>query len=161
MDAAAVIESQSLTINAPFDGVVITAAPANLAGRNVGQGDELLKVAKVNPPAIRIFVPGPELNRVHPGDLVAIDTQAAFHPVRLRLAPMDGEAFALPEGILHSQQYKGIELPTFYASRIQLDSSVADLRPGMVGRAKIFDRRRSIMERMFVSVHNLIRSHVW
>jgi hypothetical protein len=81
--------------------------------------------------------------------------------VRLRLAPLDGETFALPDGILHSQQFKGFELPVFYASRIQLKSSVPDLRPGMAGRAKIFDRKRSIMERIFVSMRNLVRSHVW
>lgn len=161
MDAASLTESASLTINAPFDGVVMTTTPENLAGKSVGQGEELLRLAKVDPPVIRIFVPAPELNRVHPGDLVAIDTHATFQPVKLRLAPLDGEAFALPDGILHSQQYKGFELPAFYASRIQLASSVADLRPGMAGRAKIFDRRRSIIERMLVSAHNLVRSHVW
>jgi putative peptide zinc metalloprotease protein len=161
MSAAAVNESSSLTVEAPFDGVVMTTAPGNLAGQHVGQGEELLKVARVDPPIIRIFVPAPELNRVHPGDLVAIDTHATFHMVRLRLAPLDGETFALPDGILHSQQFKGFELPVFYASRIQLKSSVPDLRPGMAGRAKIFDRKRSIMERIFVSMRNLVRSHVW
>jgi putative peptide zinc metalloprotease protein len=161
MDAAALTERGSLTIDAPFDGVVMTTAPENLTGKSVGQGEELLRVAKVDPPVIRIFVPAPDLNRVHPGDLVAIDTHATFQPVRLRLAPLDGEAFALPAGILHSQQYKGFELPAFYAARIQLASFVADLRPGMVGRAKIFDRRRSVIERMFLSARNLVRSHVW
>ena len=161
MSAAAVNESSSLTVEAPFDGVVMTTAPGNLAGQHVGQGEELLKVAKVDPPIIRIFVPAPELNRVHPGDLVAIDTHATFQPVRLRLAPLDGQTFALPDGILHSQQFKGFELPAFYASRIQLKSSVPDLRPGMAGRAKIFDQKRSIMERIFVSMRDLVRSHVW
>jgi putative peptide zinc metalloprotease protein len=161
MNAAAFAESKLLIIEAPFDGVVMTNAPENLTGKSVGQGEELLRVARVDPPSIRIFVPAPALNRVHPGDLVAIDTHAAFLPVRLRLAPLDGEAFALPEGILHSQQYKGFELPSFYASRIQLEESVADLKPGMAGRAKIFDQRRSVMERAFVGMRNLVRSHVW
>lgn len=161
MSAAAVTESSSLTVDAPFDGVVITTAPENLIGKSVGQGEELLRIAKVNPVVVRIFVPAPELNRVHPGDLVALDTHATFLPVRLRLAPLDGESFTLPDGILHSQQYKGFELPTFYATRVQLAASNADLRVGMVGRAKIFDKRRSIAERMLVSARNLVKSHVW
>ena len=161
MHAAALTENESLTINAPFDGIVMTTAPENLAGKSVGHGEELLRVAKIGPPVVRIFVPAPELNRVHPGDLVAIDTHATFQPVKLRLAPLDGEAFALPDGILHSQQYKGFELPAFYAARIYLATSVPDLRPGMAGRAKIFDKRRSIVERALLSTHNLVRSHVW
>jgi putative peptide zinc metalloprotease protein len=161
MDAAAVTESASLTIDAPFDGVVMTTAPENLTGKRVGQGEELLRVAKVDPPMIRVFVPAPELDRVHAGDLVALDTHATFQPVRLRLAPLDGEAFALPDGILHSQQYKGFELPTSYAARIQIDGPAPDLRVGMAGRAKIFDQRRSIAGRFLVSARNLVKSHVW
>jgi putative peptide zinc metalloprotease protein len=161
MDAAAVTESGSLTIDAPFDGVVMTTAPENLTGRSVGQGEELIRVAKVSPPVIRVFVPAPELNRVHAGDLVALDTHATFVPVRLRLAPLDGQTSALPDGILHSQQYKGFELPAFYAARIYLATSVPDLRPGMAGRAKIFDKRLSVVERALVSARNLVRSHVW
>ena len=160
MHNAALTESESLTINAPFDGIVMTPEPENLAGKSVGRGEELLRVAKASP-VVRIFVPAPELNRVHPGDLVAIDTHAAFQPINLRLAPLDGETFALPDGILHSQQYKGFELPAFYAARIRLETPVADLKPGMAGRAKIFDKRRSIAERALISARNLVRSHVW
>jgi putative peptide zinc metalloprotease protein len=161
MNAAAFTESESLTIKAPFDGVVVTTAPQNLAGERVGQGEELLKVGRIDRPIIRIFVPAPELDRVHPGDLVALDTHATFQPVMLRLAPLDSEAFALPDGILHSQQYKGFELPTFYAARIQIDGPAPDLRMGMAGRAKIFDQRRSIAGRLLVSLRNLVKSHVW
>lgn len=161
MDAAAVTESGSLTIDAPFDGIVMTTAPENLTGKSVGQGEEVLRIAKVDPPVIRIFVPASDLNRVHPGDLVALDTQASFQPIRLRLAPLDGETFVLPDGILHSQQYKGFELPTFYAAHIYLATSVPELRPGMAGRAKIFDKRRSLAERMVFSLRNLVWSHVW
>jgi hypothetical protein len=161
MDGAVATESKSLTIQAPFDGLVMTSSPENLIGKNVGQGEELLSVAKVSPLAIRIFVPAPELNRVHAGDLAALNTKATFREVRLRLSTLDGEAFMLPEGIVPTQEYKGIEMPTFYAARIQLDGAVADLRPGMVGRALIFDRRRSVADRIYESARDLVRSYFW
>lgn len=161
MNNAALTENRSLNVTAPFDGVVMTDSPEDLTGANVGQGQELLRIAKVDPPVIRVFVPAPDLNRVHPGDLVALDTQGKFEPVRLRLAPLDGETLPLPDGILHSQQYKGFELPNFYVSRIQLEASATGLKPGMAGRAKIFDRRRSIMGRIYASARDLVRSHVW
>jgi putative peptide zinc metalloprotease protein len=160
MNAAASNESKSLIVNAPFDGIVMTSSPGNLTGENVGQGEELLKVAKVNPPTIRIFVPVSALDRVQMGDLVACDTKGAFRHLKLRLTALDGAAVPLPEGILPAQQYIGIQMPTFYEARIASGSG-ADLRPGTTGRAIIFGRRRSVLERVYDSLRDLARSYVW
>jgi hypothetical protein len=161
MNAAAISESKSLIVNAPFDGIVMTSSPGNLTGKNVGQGEELLKVAKVHPPTIRIFVPVSGLDRVQAGDLVACDTKAAFRHLQFPLTALDGEAVLLPEGILPAQQYIGIQMPTFYEARINSGSSAMDLRPGTAGRAIIFGRRRSVLERVYDSLRDLARSYVW
>lgn len=161
MNTAARSESQSLIVTAPFDGVVMTPSPANLTGKNVGPGEELMKVAKVNPPTIRVFVPVSALDRVQIGDLVACDIKSAFRHVKLRLTALDEAAVPLPEGILPSQQYIGIQMPTFYEARITFDSASADLRPGTAGRAIIFGRRRSGLQRVYDSLRDLARSYVW
>jgi hypothetical protein len=160
MNAAASSESKSLIVNAPFDGIVMTSSPGNLTGKNVGQGEELLKVAKVNPPTIRIFVPVSSLDRVQMGDLVACNTKGAFQHLKLRLTALDGAAVPLPDGILPAQQYIGIQMPTFYEARIASGGG-ADLRPGTAGRAIIFGRRRSVLERIYDSLRDLARSYVW
>jgi putative peptide zinc metalloprotease protein len=161
MSAAASNESKSLIVNAPFDGIVMTSSPGNLTGKNVGEGEELLEIAKVNPPTIRIFVPVSALDRVQAGDLVACDTKAAFRHLQLLLTALDGEAVPLPEGILPAQQYIGIQMPTFYEARIESDGADADLKPGTTGRAIIFGRRRSVLERVYGSLRDLARSYVW
>ena len=161
MNTAATKEGASLIVNAPFDGVVMTPSPADLTGKNVGPGEELLKVAKVGPPTIRIFVPVSALDRVRSGDLVACDIKWAFHHLKLRLTALDGAAVPLPEGILTAQQYIGIQMPTFYEARIIADGAAADLRPGTTGRAIIFGRSRSVLERVYDSLRDLARSYVW
>lgn len=161
MNTAARNESQSLIVAAPFDGVVITFSPADLTGKNVGSGEELLKIAKVYPPTIRIFVPVSALDRVQAGDLVACDIKSSFRHLKLRLTALDGAAVSLPEGILASQQYIGIQMPTFYEARITADSVAENLRPGTTGRAIIFGRRRSLLERVYDSLRDLARSYVW
>lgn len=161
MNTAASIESQSLTVTAPFDGIVMTPSPANLTGTNVGPGEELLKVAKFNPPTIRVFVPVSALDRVQIGDLVACDIKSAFRHVNLRLTALDDAAVPLPEGILPSQQYIGIQMPTFYEARITFGGASADLRPGAAGRAIIFGRKRSGLQRVYDSLRDLARSYVW
>ncbi|HTW44666.1 MAG TPA: HlyD family efflux transporter periplasmic adaptor subunit [Acidobacteriaceae bacterium] len=161
MHTMAAGESRFLTIRAPFDSRVMTASPETLVGKNVGQGENLITVASTGPPKIRIYVPAPALDRVHAGDLVAIDTHSTFLPVWVRLAPLSGETFKLPEGVLPPQQYVGIELPAFYQSRVQLDGPANALRPGMVGMATILDKRRSIAKRIYDGLRNLVRSYVW
>lgn len=161
MSDAAGHESKSLIVTAPFDGVVMTPSPGNLTGRNVGQGEELLKVARVDPPAVRIFVPVSSLDRVQAGDLVACNTNAAFGHLKLRLAALDGAAEPLPAGILPAQQYIGIQMPTFYEARMESTGLGADLRPGTTGRAIIFGKRRSVLERVYDSLRDLARSYVW
>lgn len=161
MNTAAGNEGKSLIVNAPFDGLMVTPSPENLTGKNVGQGEQLLKVEKVNPLTVRIFVPISSLDRIQIGDLVACDTKAAFRHLKLRLTALDGAAVPLPEGILPAQQYVGIQMPTFYEARIASDNGDADLRPGTTGRAIIFGRRRSVLERVYDSLRDLARSYVW
>jgi putative peptide zinc metalloprotease protein len=161
MQSAATTEHQSLTIQAPFDSQVMTPSPEDLVGKNVGEGEKLLTVSSVRPPTIRIYVPAPALDRVHTGDLVAIDTHSTFRPVWIRLAPLSGGTFKLPEGLLPAEQYKGIELPSFYEARTQLDEPIPSLRPGMVGRATILDQRRSVIVRIYQSLRDLVRSYIW
>jgi putative peptide zinc metalloprotease protein len=161
MQVLASAEQQSLVIQAPFDSKVMTPSPENLIGKNVGQGESLLTVASIKPPTIRIFVPAPALDRVHAGDLVAVDAPSAFRPVWMRLAPLSGDTYVLPEGILPAQQYKGIELPAFYVARTQLNDASVALRPGMGGRATILDRRRSIAARIYLVGRDLAHSYIW
>lgn len=160
MNAAATNESKSLFVNAPFDGIVMTSSPGNLTGKNVGAGEELLKVAKLNLLTIRIFVPASSLARVRTGDLVACNTKSAFRHLKVQLTALDGAAVPLPEGILPAQQYVGIQMPTFYEARITSDSA-AGLRPGITGRAIIFGRRRSVLDRVYDNMRDLARSYVW
>ena len=161
MQALSEGESRYLTIRAPFDGRVMTTLPRTLLDQNVGQGQQLITIASTRPPTIRIFVPAPALDRVHAGDLVAIDTHSTFLPVWIRLAPLSGETFKLPEGILAPEKYVGIKLPAFYVSRVQLNQPATALRPGVVGKATILDKRRSVAWRIYAVVRDLAHSYVW
>lgn len=161
MQAMSEGESRFLTIRAPFDARVMTALPQTIVGQNVGQGQKVITVASTRPPIIRIFVPAPALDRVHDGDPVAIDTHSTFLPVWIRLAPMSGDTFQLPQGFLPPQKYIGNELPTYYVSRIQLDQHTITLRPGMAGKATILDRRVSVAGRIYDALRDVVKSYVW
>jgi putative peptide zinc metalloprotease protein len=150
----------SLILTAPINGVVLTENPGALLDQDAASGQSLLRIAESGPPIVRIFVPVSALDRIPTGAEVALIPPGHFSPIRMTLPPLEGEAVNLPPGLVARQDYKGIELPAFYSTRMQLPS--ADNLPlGTAGSARIFGARRSLFGRLVTIILNLVRAHVW
>jgi len=54
----------------------------------------------------------------------------------MTLAPPSGDAVNLPPGLVPNQDYKGIKLPVFYASRMTLPPSARQSGIGVSGEGK-------------------------
>ena len=151
----------SLVIAAPADGTVLTQDPGALLGQNVGSGEALLQLADEGPRVARVFVPVSSLDRIQPGAEVALVMPGSFSIVRMTLAPLAGDAVALPPGLVASQDYKGIKLPVFYSARMTLPASAGNPLIGLAGHATIFGERRSLAGRMLAVALNLVKAHLW
>jgi len=157
-------------VTAPEDGVVLTEDPAGLLDRQMASGETLLSLAgnaaggadgERLRKTVRLFLPAGALNRVQPGAEVGLDVPGRFSILRLRLGPVDGEAVALPPGLVPHQDYKGVTLPVLYSSRMNLPESAGDLPLGIAGLAKVYGPRRSLAGRMVNVALNLMRAHFW
>jgi putative peptide zinc metalloprotease protein len=151
----------SLLLAAPADGVVLTDDPAALLQQDVGSGQLLLTLADDGPRSVRVFVPASALDRIPPDAEVALALPGHFALLRMELTPMEGETVDLPAGLVARQDYKGLQLPTFYFARLSLPASAGNLPLGLSGTAKIFGKRRSLAERLYTVGMNLLRAHVW
>ena len=151
----------SLVVAAPEDAIVLTKDPDTLLGQSVGSGQALLELADDGPRAVRVYIPTATLQRIRPGAEVALALPGRFSMVHLALAQPGGDAVNLPEGLVESQNYKGVKLPVFYCARMVLPASAGNPRFGVAGSAKIFGARRSLAGRMLTVVQNLLRAHVW
>ena len=154
-------ERTTSNIVAPYDGVVLSPDAGNLAGRSVGTGDALLEIQQSKALGVRVFLPASEMDHIRTGDEVSLQPPGNFRPFHLPLGSIDASSVVLPQGIISSTHYKGIELPSFYAARMPLGTTDGTLRPGMTGRAKVFDSRRSIAARCFESARGFLRSLFW
>jgi hypothetical protein len=148
-------------VAAPEDAIVLTKDPGALLGQSVGSGQALLELANDGPRAVRVYIPTAALRRIRPGAEVALALPGRFSTVHLALAQPGGDAVILPEGLVESQNYKGVKLPVFYCARMVLPASAGSPRFGVAGRAKIFAARRSLAGRILTAVLNLLRAHVW
>jgi multidrug efflux pump subunit AcrA (membrane-fusion protein) len=154
-------ESEELTLRAPAAGVVTTSNPDNLLNRDVNTGEALLTIIDPSQLVARLYVPVSEMDRIRVGDPVSLQLPSDFSEIRSRLGILEGSEKPLPAGLLASQQFKGIAVPTFYTTRIPLNQSRPDLQPGITGQAKIFGQRRSLAERMAHSFTNVLHTHFW
>lgn len=151
----------SVVLRAAEDGVVLTSDPGALLGQQVGSGESLLGVATDGESAVRVYIAGTSLQRVHAGSTVALELPGRFSTLHMTLAQPGGAAVTLPAGLVAVQNYKGVKLPVFYSARMILPASVQSLKFGVAGRAKIFGRRRSLATRVFLMASNLARVHIW
>ncbi len=150
-----------LLLRAPVDAVVLSDDPAALLNQNVGPGQSLLTLAGTGPRVVRLFVPASELDHVPHNAQVALVLPGKFSVVHLTLPALEGDAVTLPKGLIASQDYKGISLPTFYYARIPLPASSGELPLGLSGEAKIFGPRRSLVQRGTRIVTDLLHAHLW
>jgi putative peptide zinc metalloprotease protein len=160
-EALAFEAQTSLLIVAPSAGVVMTEDPSALREQNIAAGQALLSLADTGPPSVRVFVPASALDRIPADAELALAPPGRFAVIRMRLAPLRGDAVALPGGLVAKQDYKGIVLPAFYSATMTLPASAQDLPIGMSGTARIFGARRSFFERSMTVVGNVVRAHVW
>jgi putative peptide zinc metalloprotease protein len=151
----------SLVVTAPSNGIILTPNPGQLLDEDIGSGQAMLSVADSGPRMVRVFVPVSALDRVPEGAQVALLPPGRFSVIRLKLAPIEGDAVNLPAGLGSRQEYQGIQLPTYYCARMPLPAADNDLPLGTSGMAKIFGARRSLFERTMSVFFNLVRSHVW
>jgi hypothetical protein len=151
----------SLVVATAEDGIVLTKDPASLLGRQVGSGQALLDVAADGPRAVRVYIPSAALQRIPSGAEISLEIPGRFSPIHLKLAWPGADAVSLPEGLVASQNYKGVTLPVFYSARMPLPASAGSLRFGEAGRAKIFGLRRSLAGRVFALASDLVRAHLW
>jgi putative peptide zinc metalloprotease protein len=161
----------SLTIRATEDGRILTRDPDSLLYRRVAAGQPLIEFAgdekngqtsAAHPGEyVRLFVPAKALPHIQPGDEVALAPPGLFSIVRLRLTPLDGEAVPLPAGMIVHQDYRGIELPSFYCARLSLPDKSPGFLLGTAGVARIFGPRRSLAHSFLMVILNLIHAHVW
>ena len=155
------LAQSSLVVTAPADGVVLTTDPSALSQQSVASGQLLLTLAGSGPRIARVYIPYSALKRITPGAEIALASPVATDILRFHLGPLDGDPVPLPPDLEGRKLYKGVELPTFYQTRLVLPPSNADFPLGISGNAKIFGARRSLFSRFLTVASDVIRAHAW
>ncbi|MEO5331268.1 MAG: GAF domain-containing protein [Magnetococcus sp. YQC-5] len=146
-------DMEKVEVRAPQDGVILTAQPAELVGREFSLGSELLRVADPDNFTVVVKLPEEDVTDIHTG-----------HPVHgiLKSRPGKGfrgevihvgRAYAVPAEALE----KGVadsSTPSGFIAEVKVLDTDFQLRPGMTGRASIETPDVSVVTRFWRRVVN-------
>lgn len=146
---------QSAAILAPIDGIVLNTNVSELLGRQLGVGDELLRIA--NPERFRLVV------HVAEEDVLDIAPEQSVRAV-LRAKPGEyvrgkvihvGRAYEVPTTVLgESNNVDTEELQTGFVAEVLITHSDYPVLPGMTGQALVYTPETSYVERQWRRLRN-------
>jgi putative peptide zinc metalloprotease protein len=154
-------EASQLDLRSPIAGVVLTPRVGDRVGAYVAAGTELVDVANVSSMRARIYVSEYDMYSYHPafGALLQIDgIFGKRHSTPERVAPVSSE---VAPGLVDLTKYTGLQPPKFYVVDLLVPNGDGKLKPGMIGTARIYGRRRSLVALGWDGVTNLVERKIW
>jgi putative peptide zinc metalloprotease protein len=154
-------EVATLELKTPISGVVMTPRVSDRLGSYVPAGTELAEVANTRTMRARIYVSEYEMNKYRPDAVARLQVDGVFRKWdsgSLAVSPTSSE---IAPGLLDLSKFKGMRPPTFYAIDLLVKNEDGRLRPGMVGTARVYGRRRNIAGFAYQAVADFAGRKLW
>jgi putative peptide zinc metalloprotease protein len=153
-------ELSRLQIISPIAGIVVTPRLSDLVGSYVAAGTELVEIADTSMAVARIYIPEFDLRGVRVGAPVRLQPSPEVFPVTGTLTSLAPVSTKIDPGLVEKEQLRGIAPPQFYAGSVVIQND-GNLRAGMTGTAKVFVRRRSLVDFAWRFVRDQVERRLW
>jgi len=154
-------EVSKLVLKSPLSGVVLTPRLRDRIGSYVSAGTDIAEVADTTQMRARVYIPEFEMRDVRPEAAVSLRFDPRFAPRTATLGTAFPSATGIQAGLIHQQDYKGLQEPRYYVAEIVLPNEDGSLRDGMAGTAKIMVRRRSLGGFILRGIWDFLGRKVW
>jgi multidrug resistance efflux pump len=138
-------EAANLNIVSPMAGTVLTSRIADRLGSYVREGTELLEIADLQVMRARIFVSEHDLYKLYPDSKVRLEVDGLWKRWDSRIDSTAPQSSQIDPILAEENKFRGLRPPNFYVVGAQIKNSDARLKPGMVGLARIYGVRRSVV----------------
>jgi putative peptide zinc metalloprotease protein len=154
-------EAAQLQINSPISGVVLTPRLSDRVGTYVPAGTELVEIADVSPIRARIYMAEHDISRFWVGSEARLLVNGIFEKWDSQVSRIEPLASDIPLGLTETSQYKGLHPPRYYAVDLTIQNPDGKLKPGMVGLARVYGRRRSLAGFWWQEILNFLGRKIW
>jgi multidrug resistance efflux pump len=158
----ALSESEQLKLVSPIAGVVVTPRVRDHLETFVVEGEQLVEVARIDQMKARIYVPEYEIHRFTPGARTRLQVEGIPRT-------WDGDAATVstassdidPAFATATTAYRGLNPPQYYVVELFLANPGGQLKPGMVGNARLYGVRRSLLGLAWRGMSEFVGRKIW
>ncbi len=134
-----------LQLTSPISGFVITPRVQDLTGSYLTEGSQLLEVADLSELRARIYVSEYELYKIHESAQAKLQVQGIPKKWHARIVSIAPEPTEMDPRLLGKVELKGMNPPHFYFVDLFVQDPGFTLKPGMIGVARVYGQRRSLL----------------
>jgi len=139
------IEAAHLEMVSPISGVVVTPRVKDLLGAYVREGTQLMEVADLSLMRARIYVSEHDLHKASIGSAARLQIEGFLKTWDAHVVAIAPLATEIDPHLAEQVKYEGLRPPNFYVVDLLVSEPGDTLRPGMVGTARIYGQRRSLV----------------
>jgi putative peptide zinc metalloprotease protein len=151
----------ALKITSPIAGTIMTPDLNDLVGSSVREGQELLQVADLSSMRARIYISEYDLYKIHKDAKARIQVQGTLRTWEAQITSIASRPTEIDSRLLEKAELQGMSPPHFYVADLQVQNSEAILKPGMIGIARIYGQRRSLLGLGWEIVVNFFGRKAW
>jgi putative peptide zinc metalloprotease protein len=154
-------EAANLRLSSPISGVVLTARIRDRVGSYVTAGTELAEVADLSRLRARIYVSEHDMYKVRLRSGASLEVAGFLRTWDARALNIAALSTEMDSSLEEEVQYKGLRPPNFYVVDLVAANDDGRLKPGMIGTARIYGKRRSIAGFLWEEVGNFLGRKIW
>ncbi|MGH9495637.1 MAG: efflux RND transporter periplasmic adaptor subunit [Candidatus Sulfotelmatobacter sp.] len=138
-------ESSNLQVVSPISGVVLTPRLADRMGSYAPEGTTLVEIADLSWMRARIFVSEHDLYKVAVGSPARVQVAGLWGKLDARVISIAPRSSDIDLALAQESGFKGLQPPNFYVAQMEMSNPDGRLKPGMIGGARIYGERRSLV----------------
>jgi putative peptide zinc metalloprotease protein len=145
----------------PISGLVVTPRVQDLLNSYVVEGAEVLQVADLSAMRARIYVSEYDLYRIRQGAPAKIQVEGFFGTWKAEAVSISPEPAEIDPRLAGEAVLKGMKPPRFYVVYLNIPNPNGVLRPGMLGYARVYGQRRSLLGLAWQSAADFWGRKLW
>ncbi|HTZ47518.1 MAG TPA: HlyD family efflux transporter periplasmic adaptor subunit [Verrucomicrobiae bacterium] len=152
---------RALSLVSPISGTILTPKVTDLLGSYLPAGTELLEVGDLSSMRARIYISEYDLYKVHLHAHALLQLQGTVTRWKAQVISISSRPTEMDPKLIAAAAFQGMNAPHFYLVELIVQNSDGILKPGMVGYARVYSNRRSLLGLMWESIHNFGGRKLW
>jgi hypothetical protein len=139
----------------------LTPRVPDLLGAHVAEGTELAAVGDLTTMRARMFLSEYDLHRLSLGAPARLMVEGSTHKLNTQVAAIAPRSSEIDPALTEPTKFQGLRAPNYYVVDMLIPNSEGALKPGMIGTARVFGARRSILGLIWAGARRGLVRKLW